>query len=89
MIFLKFIEQNYFLLLYQNTLHNKFSYLSLYPLNNFFFTNISLYLRSHFLQNFNTIPNKRQKDEKMREKRQLFCIKIMDSEALLVPYTLG
>jgi len=25
----------------------------------------------------------------MREKRKIFCIRIMDMEALLVPYTLG
>jgi len=64
LIFLKFREQNYFLFLYSNTLHNNFLYLFPISIKYSFFTNISFYLLSHFSQNFNTISNKRQRDER-------------------------
>jgi hypothetical protein len=48
---------------YYFSFHNS-SFIFFILIKYYFFTNIILYLSSHFLQNFNTISNKRQKDER-------------------------
>jgi hypothetical protein len=61
-LFLKFITQNYFLLLYENIFHNNFSYLSLYLYNIISLKNTNFLLTLTFFTK-SSIKNKKMKYE--------------------------